>query len=214
MPPGRLGRRRAVESHFLAASLWCQARIVVGATGKTSAQWRCGSNRGKAAGHASSPGRGAHPGELAAQHGVLVAQHQEFGVLARSFRTSTAIRPSSQRTSWYTIDNSGIQRSSTTHQHTRTTGQDAASSTRAPHGGITGSGVEAGLTADAELAGQVGPQFFRSRRGHAGPRLGLGSGISCDLGRRGASRPGRSPPAVNSLSTSAPSDPERGLDFT
>ena len=53
--------------------------------------------------------------------------------LLRSFRTNTAIRPSSQRTSWYKIDNSGIRRSSTTDRQTRSSGQDAESGIRAPH---------------------------------------------------------------------------------
>ena len=43
-----------------------------------------------------------------------------------------SIRPSSEHTSRYNIDNNSIQRSSTTGNHTKGVGQDAASSFRAP----------------------------------------------------------------------------------
>ena len=53
---GRPGRRRALVSYFLAASLRCQASNVAGVTGNTSAQRRRGMNRVSAANQARSPG--------------------------------------------------------------------------------------------------------------------------------------------------------------
>jgi len=79
---GRPGRRRFAWSHLRATSR-CQARSVAGVTANTSVQrWR------------GQPGQGrepepigqlvADPAGLAAQHRVLVPEHQQFGVLGRT----------------------------------------------------------------------------------------------------------------------------------
>jgi hypothetical protein len=60
-----------------------QVKIVAGVTGKTSAQRRRGSSRDKAATHTPVSRCVANSGDLPAQHRVLMAQNQQFGVLAQ-----------------------------------------------------------------------------------------------------------------------------------
>jgi hypothetical protein len=83
-----------------------------------------------------------HPSDLSAQHGVLMPQHQQLGILAQvsphqhgAETQQTAHEPVQDR-------QRSIRRSSMTGQHTRSAGQDAASSFRAPHAG-TGHAVVA-----------------------------------------------------------------------
>ena len=76
-----------------------------------------------------------HPGDLSAQHSVLVLNTSNSVSLLRSHRISMALRPSIRRTSQYKIANNSIRRSSMTGQHGRSVGQDAASSFRAPQVG-------------------------------------------------------------------------------
>jgi len=60
----------------------CQASSVAGVTAKTSPHRRRGMSRDSAASHSRS-GLVADPADLAAQHRVLVPEHQELGVPGR-----------------------------------------------------------------------------------------------------------------------------------
>jgi hypothetical protein len=73
--------RRLLVSYFLAASLRCQASRVAGVTGKIPAQRRRGMNHVSAVNQARSAGSYRTPAGLAAQHRVLVAEHQDLSVL-------------------------------------------------------------------------------------------------------------------------------------
>jgi hypothetical protein len=78
---GRPGLRRPLVSYFLPASLRCQASSVAGVTGKISVQRLRGRSRASAANH-TRPGRLVpDPASVAAQHRVLVPEHQQFSIL-------------------------------------------------------------------------------------------------------------------------------------
>ena len=78
---GRPGRRRLLVSYFLAASLRCQARIVAGVTGKTSAQRRRGMNCVRPANQGPVSWLVPHPADIAAQHRVLVPEDEQLSIL-------------------------------------------------------------------------------------------------------------------------------------
>jgi len=74
------------------------------------------------------------PGDLAAQHGIFVPQHQQLGVLAQVLPHQHGGQTEQTTQEPVQIDNSSIRRSSTTDQHTRSAGQGTASRFRAPQG--------------------------------------------------------------------------------
>jgi hypothetical protein len=78
---GRPGVRRLLVSYVLAASLRCQASSVAGVTAKTPVQRLRGMSRVSAASHARSAGWYRTRVGVAAQHRVLVPEHQQFSVL-------------------------------------------------------------------------------------------------------------------------------------
>jgi hypothetical protein len=71
---GRPGLRRLLVSYLAAASLRCQASSVAGVTRKISVQRLRGRSRASAANHTLSAG--SYAAEVAAQHRVLVPDHQ------------------------------------------------------------------------------------------------------------------------------------------
>ncbi len=77
---GRPGLRRPLVSYLLPASLRCQASSVAGVIGKISVQRLRG--RSRATGEPHPIGRLVpYPASVAAQHRVLVPEHQQFSVL-------------------------------------------------------------------------------------------------------------------------------------
>ena len=78
---GRPGLRRLLVSYLLAASLRCQASSVAGVTGKISVQRLRGRSRASAANHTRSGRRVTHSADMAAQHCVLVPEHQQLRIL-------------------------------------------------------------------------------------------------------------------------------------
>jgi hypothetical protein len=78
---GRPGLRLLLMSYLLAASLRCQASSVAGVTGKISAQRLRGMSRASAASHTRSAGPVSDPAGVAAQHRVLMPEHQQLGLL-------------------------------------------------------------------------------------------------------------------------------------
>jgi len=80
---GHPGRRRWVKSHLRATSRRCQASSVAGVTGNTSPHRCRGISRDSAASHSRSAAWYPTPADLAAQHRVLVPEHQEFGTFGR-----------------------------------------------------------------------------------------------------------------------------------
>jgi hypothetical protein len=78
---GRPGLRRPLVSYFLPASLRCQASSVAGVIGKIPVQRLRGRSRASAANHIRSAGSLPYPADVAAQHRVLVPEHQQFSVI-------------------------------------------------------------------------------------------------------------------------------------
>ena len=78
---GRPGLRRLLVSYLAAASLRCQASSVAGVTGKISVQRLRGRSRASAANHTRSAGSYRTRPDVAAQHRVLVPEHQQFSSL-------------------------------------------------------------------------------------------------------------------------------------
>ena len=78
---GRPGLRRPLVSYLLPASLRCQASSVAGVIGRISVQRLRGRSRASAANHTRSAGVVPYPASAAAQHRVLVPEHQQFSVL-------------------------------------------------------------------------------------------------------------------------------------
>jgi hypothetical protein len=77
---GRPGLRRSLVSYFFAASFCCQASSVAGVTGKILVQRLRGRSRASATNH--PVGRlVSHPADIAAQHRVLVPEHQQLSCL-------------------------------------------------------------------------------------------------------------------------------------
>ena len=74
---GRPGVRRLLVSYLPAASLRCQASSVAGVIGKMAAQRLRGMSRASAAVSRPVP----DPAGVAAQHRVLVAEHEQLGIL-------------------------------------------------------------------------------------------------------------------------------------
>ena len=77
---GRPGVRRLLVSYLPATSLRCQASSVAGVIGKMAAQRLRGMSRASAASHSRSAGPYR---TLPAQHRVLVAEHEQLGILRR-----------------------------------------------------------------------------------------------------------------------------------
>ena len=78
---GRPGVRRLPVSYLPPASLRCQASSVAGVIGKIQAQRLRGMSRASAASHSRSAGPVQDPAGVAAQHSVLVAEHEQFSIL-------------------------------------------------------------------------------------------------------------------------------------
>jgi hypothetical protein len=112
----------------------CQARIVAGVTERTSAQRRRGTRRDRAASHTRSAGVSCTRATCRRSTAFSCRKTNSSASLLKSRRTSTAIRPSRQRTSRYKIDSNSIRRSLIPRQHAKSAGQGTASSFRAPQG--------------------------------------------------------------------------------
>jgi transcription factor WhiB len=126
LPPGAGGDARAKSDQF--------ARYPPVSPGGFSDDL-CPSPMRHEPGHSGQPRpvgrRVVHPGTCRLSTVFSCPKTSSSASLLRSCRASTAIRSSRQRTNRYKIDSS-IRRSSTTGQHTRSAGQDAAWRFRAP----------------------------------------------------------------------------------
>ena len=92
--------RRWLVSYVLAASFRCQASSVAGVTAKTSVQRLRGMSRASAASHTRSARLVPYPVGVAAQHRVLMPEHQQFSVLRQVFtecQDSQAKYPANQQ---------------------------------------------------------------------------------------------------------------------
>ncbi len=93
---GRPGVRRLLVSYLPAASLRCQASSVAGVIGKMPAQRLRGMSRASAASHRPVSRPVPDPAGVAAQHRVLMAEHEQLSILrqvAAGYQDSEAEYP-------------------------------------------------------------------------------------------------------------------------
>jgi hypothetical protein len=97
---GRPGLRCLPVPYLAAASLWCQVSSVAGVTGKISGQRLRGRSRACAANHTHVSRVVPDPADVAAEHRVLVPEHQHLSRLRPGRRARVGEQPCETVQTW------------------------------------------------------------------------------------------------------------------